>query len=170
MVNKSMLILSDTNPLYNTMLIFTVIMITLFLTKPNLIYCSKTNRFRQFGTSHGDTLIPIYIIGILLAVILYVFFYSIMKKKDMLSHPEQLMSERYNGYNNKFMHNLIPHSLIPHNQIPHNQILPHINDGNFNQIYLMQQQQINTLNNQIQQLLQQQMISNSMGINHMTVL
>lgn len=144
-----MLILSDNNPLYNTTIIFTVIMTILFLTKPNLIYCSKTNRFRQFGTSRGNTLLPIYIIGILLAVILYVFFYSIMKKKDVNNHADQLMSERYLG---------------------HNPILPHINDMNLNQIYLMQQQQINTLNSQIQQLLQQQMIANSIGINHMTVL
>jgi len=149
-----MLILSDCNPLYNTTIIFTVIMIILFLTKPNLIYCSKTNRFRQFGTSRGNTLLPIYIIGILLAVILYVFFYSIMKKKDQ---PDQLMSERYNNQ-------LLPNQLLP------NQLLPQINDISLNQIYLMQQQQINTLNNQIQQLMQQQMISNSIGINQMTVL
>jgi len=144
-----MLILSDSNPLYNTTIIFTVIMIILFMTKPNLIYCPKTNRFRQFGTSRGHTLLPIYIIGILLAVILYVFFYSIMKKKDSNNHIDQLISERYFG---------------------HNPNLPHINDVNLNQIYLMQQQQINTLNNQIQQMLQQQMLANSMGINHMTVI
>jgi len=140
-----MIILSNDNPLYNTIIIFTVIMGILFLTKPNLIYCSKTNQFRQFGTSQGKTLLPIYIVGILLAVILYVFFYSIMKKKDHNNQGnnqmDHMMSERYNGYNN-----------------------PNHNDVNINQIYLMQQQQINTLNNQIQQLVQHQLMNNSIGI------
>lgn len=147
-----MIILSNDNPLYNTIIIFTVIMGILFLTKPNLIYCSKTNQFRQFGTSQGKTLLPIYIVGILLAVILYVFFYSIMKKKDHNNfgnnQMDHMMSERYNGYNNPMMN-------INH---------PNPNDANINQIYLMQQQQINTLNSQIQQLIQHQLINNSIGI------
>jgi len=142
-----MIILSNDNPLYNTIIIFSVIMGILFLTKPNLIYCSKTKQFRQFGTSRGKTLLPIYIIGILLAVVLYVFFYSIMKKKDHLNNPiDRMMSERYIGY--------------PLMNTGH----PTTNDMNINQIYLMQQQQINTLNNQIQQLVQQQLINNSIGI------
>ena len=67
--------LSIDNPVYNTMIVFSIIMILVYMTKPDVIYDNEKHEFRQFGTTDGKTLLPIYIVGILLATILYVFFY-----------------------------------------------------------------------------------------------
>lgn len=66
--------LSTKNPVYNTIIVFTIIMLLLYTIKPSVIYNDKINEFRQFGTTDGKTLLPIYVIGILLAVLLYIFF------------------------------------------------------------------------------------------------
>ena len=45
------------------------------------------NEFRQFGTTNGKTLLPIYVVGILLAILLYIFFNHVsmpIKKKELL--------------------------------------------------------------------------------------
>lgn len=55
-------------------------MILIYTVKPEVVYDNNKNEFRQFGTTNGKTLLPIYIVGILLAVILYVIFYYISKK------------------------------------------------------------------------------------------
>lgn len=65
------------NPVYNTIIVFSVIMILLYITKPDVVYDHEKHQFRQFGTTNGKTLLPIYVIGILMAVILYVFFYHL---------------------------------------------------------------------------------------------
>lgn len=74
--------LSIDNPVYNTIIVFSLIMLILYFTKPNAIYDDDKKEFRQFGTTNGKTLLPIYVIGILLAIILYVFFYYISKSKS----------------------------------------------------------------------------------------
>lgn len=66
--------LSTDNPVYNTIIVFTIIMFLLYIIKPSVIYNDEINEFRQFGTTDGKTLLPIYVIGILLAILLYIFF------------------------------------------------------------------------------------------------
>jgi hypothetical protein len=43
--------------------------------KPSLIYDNQNQEFRQFGTTDGKTLLPIYVVGILLAILIYLFFH-----------------------------------------------------------------------------------------------
>jgi hypothetical protein len=74
--------LSSDNPLYNTIIVFTIIMMLLYCTKPSVIYDNRLNEFRQFGTTDGKTLLPIYVVAILLAIILYVFFHYLAIKKS----------------------------------------------------------------------------------------
>ncbi len=76
--------LSTNNPVYNTIIVFTIIMLLLYITKPSVIYNDEINEFKQFGTTNGKTLLPIYVIGILLAILLYIFFnhFSVNEKKD----------------------------------------------------------------------------------------
>lgn len=74
------MILNVDNPVYNTIIIFSIIMILIYTVKPEVVYDNNKNEFRQFGTTNGKTLLPIYVVGILLAVILYVIFYYISKK------------------------------------------------------------------------------------------
>ena len=69
------MLLSIDNPVYNTVIVFSIIMILVYILKPDIIYDSNKNEFRQFGTTNGKTLMPIYVIGILMAILLYIFFY-----------------------------------------------------------------------------------------------
>lgn len=116
--------LNINNPVYNTILIFSIIMILVYITKPDVVYDNEKEEFRQFGTSDGKTLLPIYVIGILMAIILYVFFHYISLKP----------------YDNRYQENRQPNNID--NNI----------DNNINN-------QILSLQNQINQLLQQQMIN-----------
>lgn len=71
------MILSINNPVYNTIIIFIILMLLIYTVKPNIVYDNKKQQFRQFGMSDGKTLLPIYIIGILFAILLYFFFHYI---------------------------------------------------------------------------------------------
>ena len=61
-------------------------MTLLYVMKPDAIYDSKKKQFRQFGTGDSKTLLPIYVVGILMAVILYVLFNQLAK---MYGEPVQ---------------------------------------------------------------------------------
>ena len=102
------MLLSIDNPVYNTIIVFSIIMIILYIIKPNVIYDNKKNEFRQFGTTNGKTLLPIYVIGILLAIILYVLFHYISisfktKRKELITDVTYSKNEERNikgGFDN----------------------------------------------------------------------
>lgn len=135
-----MILLSADNPVYNTIIVFSIIMLLLYLTKPDVIYDNERREFRQFGTTDGKTLLPIYVVGILLAIILYVFFHflSLRRNSDKLSTRctnviyEQDITEDAN-----------------------------LSKKNDEYRYIIQQQQIHQLQNQLmqQQILVQQLTS-----------
>ena len=123
------MLLSVDNPVYNTIIVFSVIMILLYLTKPDTLYDSERNEFRQFGTTNGKTLLPIYVVGILLAIILYVFFFHVSAKYGEITINKSKPSKKYILYEPN-------------------------NDDEYR--YIIQQQQINQLQNQLRQIMQQQ--------------
>src|SRR5437870_5771083 len=89
-LNRFYMFLSIDNPVYNTIIVFSLIMIILYITKPEAIYDNNKKEFRQFGTTNGKTLLPIYVIGILMAIVLYVFFFYLFNnnskfKKDNIN-------------------------------------------------------------------------------------
>ena len=57
-------------------------MIILIYYKPDAIYDREKKEFRQFGIDDGKTLIPIYVVAILTAIVLYVIFNQIAKIMD----------------------------------------------------------------------------------------
>lgn len=73
------------NPFHNTVIVFSVIMILLYITKPNIIYDKEKKEFRQFGTSDGKTLLSLPVLGISLAIILYIFFNYISHENEQLN-------------------------------------------------------------------------------------
>lgn len=77
------MILSIDNPLYNTIIVFTIIMTLIFFIKPEVLYDENKKEFRQFGMSKGKTLMPIYIFGLLLAILIYILFYCICEYKKI---------------------------------------------------------------------------------------
>ena len=68
------MIININNPVYNTLIVFTVIMTLIHIKKPNILFDKKKREYRQFGTKDGKTLLPIYVVGILIAIVLYVVF------------------------------------------------------------------------------------------------
>jgi len=70
--------LKKDKPLYNTIIVFTMIIIILYITKPSIIYNKKKREFKYFGVNKT---IPIYTLNIPLAILLYIFFFYISKQK-----------------------------------------------------------------------------------------
>jgi hypothetical protein len=90
------MIIDTRSPVYNTLLVFTIIMILLHIKKPDIIYDKKKKEYRQFGTSNGKTLLPIYVVGILIAIIIYIFFNNISQE---CIPKEDTIKENYNTSN-----------------------------------------------------------------------
>lgn len=146
------------NPVYNTIIVFLIIMLILYTTKPEVVYDNEKNEFRQFGTTDGKTLLPIYVVGILMAIILYVFFYYVSKNnkgqyfdESHKSHKSHKSCELNNNKNIK-INTDDTHALQGSHDF---QCLQQL------QIQQIQQQQVQLQNiqNQINQLTQQQMTS-----------
>ena len=129
--------LNINNPLQNTIVFFLIFMILIYVIKPNLIYDHNKNKFRQFGFSDNNTLLPIYIVAILLSVILYIIFYnlSIMNKKSVLFYQS-------NSTNNNTNNNINNAN----------------NNANNNLNYDITNNNIEKIQNQINQLLQYQLL------------
>jgi len=141
------MLLSVDNPVYNTIIVFSVIMLLVYITKPDVVYDNEKHEFRQFGMTDGKTLLPIYVIGILLAIILYVFFYyiSINQKNVTNGSKKRKIIEvvSSNGLDNDY-------------EIKNNDF-----DNKYR--YYLQQQQIQQLQSQLNQFVQQQMIQHQMN-------
>lgn len=139
-----MILLSIDNPVYNTIIVFSIIMLLLYLIRPDLLYDNEKKEFRQFGTTNGKTLLPIYVVGILLAIILYVFFYHLSlrnknsKNKDIKANNLEYVIHDVNDKHEK----------------------------NDEYLYLLQQQQIHQLQNQINHFMQQQLQLTQQSIYH----
>ena len=63
------------NPMYNSLIAYTIVMMLVFITKPNFLY--KNNKIIPFGVKKNQSIISLPILSILIAVILYVFFYHL---------------------------------------------------------------------------------------------
>ena len=57
-------------------------MILIIMLKPKILYNHKTNTFKKFGSSKDETIFNIYSVSVVLAIIIYLFFNNIKKKKS----------------------------------------------------------------------------------------
>jgi lipopolysaccharide export LptBFGC system permease protein LptF len=120
-------------------------MLLLYIIKPDVVYDHKYNQFRQFGTTNGKTLLPIYVIGILLSIILYVFFHNLATSNKS---SDNLLNHSLNHSMNHSSDNKITQSMLQTENL-----------SSLDQYkYYMQQNQIQQLQNQIQQIVQQQLL------------
>ena len=46
----------SSNPLFNSLKVYIIVIIMLIYFKPNFIYDEKTKKFREFGTNKGNTI------------------------------------------------------------------------------------------------------------------
>lgn len=153
-----MMLLSINNPVYNTIIVFSIIMILLYLTKPDVIYDNERKEFRQFGTTDGKTLLPIYVVGILLAIIMYVFFHYLSLRYKDSNDSNTDKSSKNTTY---IIHE--PDARYHSENIDDIRLLKKNNEYRLllqqQQMYQdQQQQQIQQLQNQLNQLIQKQMI------------
>ncbi len=124
----------SSNPLFNSLKVYIIIIILLVFFKPNFIYDNNTKKFRQFGTNKGNTIFSLPVLSIFLAVILYIIFLSIDKLNN---------NSNKNKSNNNFSIQLPiqPIQSYPIHSIPQIQTIPYIQpipQMNFNPQYYPQ--------------------------------
>ena len=69
-----MSIISPSEPMYNSIVFYMIILIILLIVRPNIIYSKENNKLKKFGTQKDETLIPLPILSIAISVLLYIFF------------------------------------------------------------------------------------------------
>ena len=132
------MIININNPVYNTLIVFTVIMTLIHIKKPNILYDKTKREYRQFGTKDGKTLLPIYVVGILIAIILYVVFNHIshtnipkkhINKTDDTSHQIQQLHTHIQQLQQQIIQQQISNNQqLINNSVKSNILLP----NNFN--------------------------------------
>jgi hypothetical protein len=71
--------LDPLNPLYNSLLTYIFVIILLILYKPSIIYDKKLKKYKQFGVDKQSSLLPLPILSLLIAIIIYIVFSYIEK-------------------------------------------------------------------------------------------
>lgn len=80
-------LLNPQNSLFNSILIYLIILILVIYNKPNFIYDKKRNKFKEFGLSNDKSIISLPILSIMIAVITYIiFFYIEQNAKIVMSY------------------------------------------------------------------------------------
>jgi hypothetical protein len=96
----------SSNPLYNSLKIYIIIIIGLIYFKPEFIYDKKTKKFKQFGINKGNTIFSLPVLSILLAVVLYILFLWIDKLNNLSNINTQLIMQLNNQMNNQMNNQL----------------------------------------------------------------
>jgi len=157
------MLLKANNPTYNTIIVFVIIMCLLYIFKPNVIYDHRKKEFRQFGITNGKTILPIYIVGMLFSILLYILFYyvdiSINKKQSNASNISNI-SNISNVSNVPAIPN-VPFSSLGEleKRAPEHSYLQ-LQNQQLHLQQLQQMQQIHQMQNQITQLVNQQIKNN----------
>lgn len=172
-----MMIINLSNPLYNTIIVFISIMTLLYIIKPDTLYDSEKKQFRQFGTDSDKTLLPIYVVGILLAIILYILFNQLAKltietKSDQSENKLNVGTDpnkvKYSDNTNNTNNNTQTEIATLKNQI----MIMNNTLNQMNQLNLTQLNQLNQLNqiNQLSQLNQLGQLSQFNQLNQLSQL
>lgn len=76
--------LDPNTPLINTIYCYIIIIGMILVSKPNIIYCKNTKKFKSFGLENNKTLFPFPVICISTGVLLYLFFIIINSIYNLL--------------------------------------------------------------------------------------
>jgi len=87
-----MSLLNPQNSLFNSILIYLIIIFLVIYNKPNFIYDKKRRKFKQFGLTNGRTIISLPILSIIIAVITYVIFFYIEQNAKIISSYNSIIS------------------------------------------------------------------------------
>jgi hypothetical protein len=80
-------LINPLNPLFNSILVYIIIILLLIYNKPNIIYDKKTKKFKQFGMTHGKSIMSLPVLAIIISIVTYIiFFYISISAKIMISY------------------------------------------------------------------------------------
>ena len=69
--------LSPLNPVLNSIIAYVLIICYLIYAKPSIIYNNKMKQYKQFGTTRGNSILPLPILAVIISILSYVIFYHI---------------------------------------------------------------------------------------------
>lgn len=72
-----MSLIDPCSPVSNTVIFYIIIMITIFVLKPEIMYSKQTTQFKSFGFGKNHTLFSLSSVGLSSSIILYMFFSTI---------------------------------------------------------------------------------------------
>lgn len=67
-------IINPKTPVYNTLIFYIIIIVTIIIIKPSFLYCEKTQKFRTFGCQEEQTIFPLPVVAIGCGIFLYFIF------------------------------------------------------------------------------------------------
>jgi len=73
------------SPVYNAIIFYIIIMVSIILLKPSILYSNKTKRFKSFGCEKGQTLMSLPIVATSTAITLYFIFLVIDLLNNFIS-------------------------------------------------------------------------------------
>lgn len=65
------------NPIFNASLLYILLIVIIFMIKPNFLYSQKKHKFKEFGLNENQTLLSFPIVSVSCAVLLYMVFSTI---------------------------------------------------------------------------------------------
>ena len=80
-----MSVLNPCNSLFNSIIVYVIIILIIINQKPEFIYDKKRKKFKEFGMSNDRSIIPLPILSILLAIITYIIFFYIEQNAKIIS-------------------------------------------------------------------------------------
>lgn len=60
--------------LYNTIIIYILLMAVFYLIKPSFLYSQKYKKFKSYGCDVEETICPIHVFSIILCIMIYLLF------------------------------------------------------------------------------------------------
>lgn len=78
-------ILNPQNSLFNSILIYLIIILLVIYNKPNFIYDKKRKKFKEYGLESDKSIISLPILSIIIAVVTYIIFFYIEQNAKIIS-------------------------------------------------------------------------------------
>jgi hypothetical protein len=85
--------LNPLSPLFNSIIVYIIIILLLIYNKPNLIYDKKTKKFKQFGMTKGKSILSLPVLAMLIAIITYICFLYIEKSSRIFKSYQELVNK-----------------------------------------------------------------------------
>lgn len=99
------------SPLYYTFIVFGVIMALIYYTKPNMMF--DKNKIKSFGIGKNKSLIPLPVMALIIAILLYSIFFYI----DTINTATK--NSKYINDAQNYIHPQISYSQLNQSQMSH---------------------------------------------------